>query len=100
MCKECCRDKQLKKNYGISASEYDSLFDLQQGKCAICRSEETIKRRGKLMKLAVDHDHATGKIRALLCANCNILLGRARDRVEVLERAITYLKRYREKPCE
>ena len=92
ICKACNAEKQLERNYGITQADYDEMHTAQAGKCAICGEEETAKRDGKLMKLAVDHCHETSKVRGLLCANCNIILGRARDRVEVLEAAITYLK--------
>jgi hypothetical protein len=55
---------------GISWEEYVRLLNAQNGVCAICKRQE--QQSGK--KLAVDHDHATGAIRGLLCADCNIKL--------------------------
>ena len=75
MCKICRnvikRDAQLKKLYGITLDEYNTLYELQDGKCAICG-----KHNSEFTKsLAVDHDHKTSKIRELLCILCNTQLG-------------------------
>lgn len=76
----------LKKHYGITPEEYGEMFRAQRGVCAIC-SEVCATGRN----LAVDHCHATGEIRGLLCANCNRALGLLRDDPERLRRAIAYL---------
>lgn len=60
----------LKTKYGITIEEYDAKLLAQDGKCAICSDPPTATR-----KLAVDHDHATGAIRDLLCHVCNNFLG-------------------------
>jgi len=61
----------LKHKYGLTADAYLDLLDRQHHKCAICGKPQTsIKRR-----LAVDHDHKTGKVRGLLCFRCNTALG-------------------------
>jgi len=54
-------------NYGCTPDEYSAMFLRQQGRCAICRRAETRQYKGRVRNLAVDHDHETGKIRALLC---------------------------------
>jgi hypothetical protein len=78
-----------KKSYGISSEEYDLLYDEQDGCCAICG-----KHQSELTKaLHVDHDHITGKIRGLLCKNCNILLGAADDDITILLNSINYLSK-------
>ena len=46
---------------------------------------------GSGRRLAVDHNHTTGKVRGLLCSNCNTLLGKAKDNVNILQAAIDYL---------
>ncbi len=90
-CKSCARaynhEQRLKKVFGITADDYNRMLDVQEGRCAICRSKPNRTR------LAVDHNHVTGKIRGLLCKRCNHdLLGSAQESVEILERAICYLE--------
>lgn len=85
------RDKALKYNFGITLAEYNCLFALQKGCCAICLRHQSEFKKG----LAVDHCHETGKIRDLLCSRCNPLLGLAKDSIDVLEKAIAYLRRHR-----
>jgi hypothetical protein len=80
------RERQLKNLYGIAIEEYNLLFQKQNGKCAICNNTQLDRR------LAVDHDHKTGKIRGLLCQKCNTALGRFEDNSELLKRAIQYLE--------
>lgn len=75
----------LKRFYGITQNEYDSMFTNQKGKCMIC--DTTSKRT-----LAVDHDHATGKVRGLLCHHCNKGIGQFFDNPELLLNAIEYLQ--------
>jgi hypothetical protein len=57
--------KWIEKAYGITGAEYESMLEAQDGACAICR------RRPRARRLAVDHDHNTGKVRGLLCFTCN-----------------------------
>jgi len=72
-CRRCNIDSalkaQLKTLYGMSREQYDVMFAAQNGKCAICGRSEN-KRR-----LAVDHNHRTKRVRALLCFDCNKKLG-------------------------
>ncbi len=80
------RKTMLKCYYGISVEEYDALLARQNGKCAICRE----KPEGQT--LCVDHCHATGKIRGLLCRSCNVGLGNYRDDPRRMRAAIAYLE--------
>jgi 5-methylcytosine-specific restriction endonuclease McrA len=75
----------LKSNYGISVEEYENLLAKQNGKCAIC---------GNLFVKTpyVDHDHITGKVRGLLCHQCNSGLGYFKDNLELLNKAVNYLR--------
>jgi hypothetical protein len=75
----------LKVTYGISLEDYDAMLARQGGVCATCR-----KRRSG--RLCVDHCHVTGKVRGLLCRNCNFGLGLFRDDADVVERAAAYLR--------
>lgn len=75
----------LKKRYGITVEQYAEMFDKQKGGCAICGKEPD------RIRLHVDHDHATGKVRGLLCFDCNLVLGHARDNTAILDAAKAYL---------
>lgn len=80
------RDLYLQRTYGITSAEYDALLQAQDGRCAICEAKPRKKR------LAVDHDHATGLVRGLLCTNCNHrLLGRRDRKPELFLNAYWYL---------
>ena len=86
------REGHLKDKFGLSLDQYNEMHAAQDGKCAICGNPETIARYGKTRWLAVDHCHDSGKVRSLLCGNCNPMIGYAKDKIEVLEKAIAYLK--------
>jgi len=77
---------------GLTLSEYETLLQKQNGVCKICQQPETRRQRGDVTRLAVDHDHATGQIRGLLCYRCNLMLGYAKDSVTSLLAAVTYLQ--------
>lgn len=75
-----------KQNYGITQSEYEELLLIHGSTCSLCLEDKP--------KLVIDHDHATGKVRGLICHKCNNGLGAFRDDVELLQKAIRYLKEY------
>lgn len=81
--------------YGIDEKDYLSILELQGGRCAICKtacdhsSPEFLK--AGFSGWHVDHCHATGQVRGILCAHCNNLLGCAKDNKETLSSAINYL---------
>jgi hypothetical protein len=79
-------EKRVQQTYGLQKGEYAKLYLLQGGVCYLCERATGASRR-----LSVDHDHATGAVRGLLCRPCNTLLGHARDRVEFFQRCIGYL---------
>jgi Recombination endonuclease VII len=81
-----------RKSYRLEPEEFERMITEQDGRCAICR--RTRAQIATIRGFHVDHDHATGDIRGLLCHHCNLLLGNAADSVEVLRQAIEYLKRY------
>jgi len=77
--------------YGLTPEMYSEMLDSQGGKCAICLSEVPNKTRpGRLF--CVDHDHATGKVRGLLCCACNSWLGVIKDDPQAGARVTSYLK--------
>lgn len=82
----------LKNKYGLSVNEYKRTLILQDNQCAICGKHFT-SQNGSL-KVCVDHDHKTGKIRGLLCGNCNVGLGMLGDSVTILNNAIKYLENF------
>lgn len=88
-------DSVLRSKYGVSLTGYYKLQRSQGGRCAICKSRGSCirnkkwKRRWK--RLAIDHCHDTGKIRALLCDPCNNGLGCFRDDPAILKKALQYL---------
>lgn len=92
--KEQSRNSVLIKKYGITLYQYKNMFKAQDGLCAICFNPETARevRNKKIRTLAVDHDHVTGKVRGLLCGNCNHMIGQSKDNIETLQKAINYLK--------
>ena len=87
------KNQQLKCKFGITKQEYDKLFSQQLGLCAICGNPETTQDyRGKTKLLAVDHCHATNRVRGLLCYACNTGIGKFRDNPERLRLAANYLE--------
>lgn len=82
------RAGRLRWKYGLSIAEWDALYWAQDGGCAGCgRAREANGHR-----LAVDHDHKTGRIRGLLCKRCNQLLGKVEDNSTLLRRLANYLE--------
>lgn len=82
----------LKTAYGITPEQYEAMWTAQRGVCAICGRPEIATFRGKIKRLAIDHNHQTRKVRALLCVQCNHGLGRFDDDPELLEKAAAYLR--------
>jgi recombination endonuclease VII len=74
----------LRRRYGITSEHFDQMLAEQSGLCAICREAPAEH---------VDHDHSSGRVRGLLCFNCNGALGQFRDRADLMLRAIAYLGR-------
>jgi len=80
----------LKANYGITLEDYNKLLILQDYKCKICNEKDSkciVKKR-----LSVDHDHKTGKVRGLLCDNCNKSLGLLRDNPIIVANMLKYIQ--------
>lgn len=80
-------DQSLRRNYGIDAEDWARMFNAQQEVCAGCHRPLHFDRRTH-----VDHCHATGVVRGLLCNRCNYILGVAKDRPGTLRRLANYLE--------
>ena len=78
-----CKTCRLEKTYGLSKEDYQHLYTIQNGKCAICK---------KSNPECVDHNHKTGEVRGLLCGGCNKGIGFLKDSLEVVHEAYQYLK--------
>jgi hypothetical protein len=101
-CSDCCRkqnrksfhssiksrNSRLKRKFNITYEEYLILLYNQNYSCYIC----DIPEKELTKKLAVDHCHKTGKVRGLLCNKCNTALGLFNDNINILKKAIKYLK--------
>lgn len=81
------RNARLVREYGITLADYAVMLDFQHGRCAICGD---FPAHDKV--LHVDHCHLTGKVRGLLCPNCNHALGKLQDDPVKLRRAADYLE--------
>jgi hypothetical protein len=88
------KDTHLQRTFGISLAEYGQMLVAQNGVCAVCGGEEKATRNGKVKALCVDHDHATGKVRGLLCSECNQMIGKAKDSRDILLAAVKYLDKH------
>ena len=82
------RNQQLRKRYGITLDTFKAMLAEQGGRCVVCAKDISMGGRG----CHVDHDHATGKVRTILCAGCNTTIGRI-ERVGLAAFA-TYLETY------
>jgi len=74
-----------KRRYGLTL---DQVAEMRTGACDICGTREW---NGRHKNPHIDHDHATGEVRGLLCHNCNLLVGRAKDDPAILKAALKYL---------
>lgn len=75
------------RKFGLTEHQYRALHESQLGRCAICLRPSPSRR------LAVDHCHASGAVRGLLCTSCNLGLGHFGDKDGLLIRAAQYLNR-------
>lgn len=91
-CKKLARNRDLKK-YGITLEDLEKMLRDQDNKCAICGKEIFLFGASKKITAHVDHDHKTGKVRGLLCQECNTGLGKFMDNTDYLLSAVSYLKK-------
>lgn len=82
--KKLTQYRRCARRHGITPEEYEMMFEGQEGRCAICGKPQA-------RRLNIDHDHATGKIRGLLCSRCNLGLGYFKDNIDNLNAAVAYL---------
>ncbi len=85
--KDYIKDRNFQARYGVSTEEVDRIIQLQEGCCGLCKKpfgEARAKRP------AVDHDHATGKIRGVLHQSCNMAIGHLGDSAEGIQSALDY----------
>lgn len=100
-CKLCAKDRTARyrqTEYGITTKEYNFLVRKQRNKCALCGRKERRRnyKTGKRQTLCLDHDHITGKNRALLCRDCNFALGLFDDNIFLVMKAVQYLRKHKE----
>lgn len=81
----------IKIKYGIDKATCIALFKKQNGKCAICRKPETSRFLNNIRRLSIDHNHINGKIRGLLCFDCNTAIGKFKENTYILYLAQRYL---------
>jgi len=90
ICKICkpLKDKEHRhqRDYNLTPEQLNDLIKSQNNTCKLCPKPLTASNRH------IDHNHKTGKVRGLLCAGCNTGLGKFKDDIATLERAILYLK--------
>lgn len=85
----------LQTKYGLTVKQYEDMHSRQGGLCAVCGEPETTVVKGTLSLLRVDHDHATGENRELLCNRCNLRLGALLEDNDWTEKAMNYLARHK-----
>lgn len=88
---ETGRRNHLQSKYGLSVKDYEEMIQACSGLCAICSGSADVGSTGGPH---VDHCHETGRVRGILCGNCNRGLGLFQDRIEVLRGAIQYLDKW------
>lgn len=93
--REQVREKNLKHFYGITLAQFDEMIRSQDGRCAVCRDALDATPFSK-RRTHVDHCHATGRVRGILCRSCNLAAGLVRDDPEVAEGLANYLRRTRD----
>lgn len=90
------RISKVKQQYNLTEEQYALLIKEHDNKCAICGREERIKLKGTLWSLSIDHCHKTGKIRGLLCAQCNVGIAKFDENIIFFQNAIKYLIKHQQ----
>lgn len=91
-CRACTNKSAIERQrlvkFGITADDYNAMYDKQNGCCACCGTHQLEQDKS----MAVDHCHDTGKIRGLLCFDCNVGIGKLGDNLDGVMNAVKYLK--------
>jgi hypothetical protein len=98
---ELWRRRNLRR-FGLTPQQYDRMLADQNGVCAACHQPETCRdswgKNGEVRSLAVDHDHKTGEVRALLCYHCNSTLGKYNEDPKPIRALAEYAEWCRNRP--
>jgi hypothetical protein len=89
--KEYRRWRVIEKKYGINQKDFDAMFDAQGKCCALCKTPEPNAGR---FGWQIDHCHDSGKVRGILCHNCNVGLGNLRHNPRLMRTAAEYIERH------
>ena len=93
--KDYYKDRSFRDRYGIGLDDIKKMLEFQHHECTICGDRITIDNGPNSPDRAhVDHCHATGQVRDMLCTTCNFMLGGAKDNIAILEAGIRYLKEW------
>ena len=92
--------KQALRRYKLTPEAYARMLEAQGGVCAVCHRPETqLRVNGDVKRLAVDHDHETGKVRGLLCHKCNRALGLLCDNPKIINSLSAYAAQHQPVAC-
>jgi hypothetical protein len=87
--KDRSRDYHRMRNYGVSPEQYDEMLKRQGGVCAICHSAPKVRPKHTI--LVIDHNHTTGRVRALLCHRCNVVIGMVSESTLLMDNMAQYI---------
>lgn len=86
--------QEISRRRRISVDEYETKLKAQNELCAICDKSEIRKYKNGVMRLVLDHNHKTNKVRDFLCHSCNLMIGYSREDVTILQKGILYLQKH------
>lgn len=87
------RKRRFARKYGLTEEDLSRMSEAQSGRCAVCGIDPKLAtKRDRYRCLYVDHDHATGKVRALLCNSCNLAIGHIKDNAALARALASYLE--------